>query len=153
VLILSVAELWLMKQVTLPAAVAPSPADQRKTVMVIDDSLTVRTVTERHLRKHGIEVVQAKDGVEALEKLRDLHPDVMLVDIEMPRMDGYELTSRVRENPDTAHIPIIIITSRAGAKHKQKAMELGADRYLTKPYQEDVLMSEIDGVLAERRMH
>jgi len=154
VLILNVAELWLMKQVSLPAAVAvPSPADQRKTVMVIDDSLTVRTVTERHLRKHGIEVVQAKDGVEALEKLRDLHPDVMLVDIEMPRMDGYELTSRVRENPDTANIPIIIITSRAGAKHKQKAMELGADRYLTKPYQEDVLMSEIDGVLAERRMH
>jgi chemosensory pili system protein ChpA (sensor histidine kinase/response regulator) len=157
VLILDVADLWLMQQATLPtgigAAPEPAPAEQRRTVMVIDDSLTVRTVTERHLRKHGIEVVLAKDGVEALEKLRDLKPDVMLVDIEMPRMDGYELTSRVRENPDTAHIPIIIITSRAGAKHKQKAMDLGADRYLTKPYQEDVLMSEIEEVLAQRRVH
>jgi chemosensory pili system protein ChpA (sensor histidine kinase/response regulator) len=89
--------------------------------------------------------------VEAIEKLREGIPDVMLVDIEMPRMDGYELTSRVRSESLTRHIPIIIITSRAGAKHKQKAMELGANVYLTKPFQEEDLLAQIEPFLEDQR--
>jgi len=96
-------------------------------IMVVDDSLTVRKVTARNLARHGMEVMMAKDGLDALEQMEARLPDLMLVDIEMPRMDGYELTTQIRQNPDTEHIPIVIITSRAGSKHQEKAMALGAD--------------------------
>ncbi len=157
VLILDISELWVTKEAApLLGSVIEREADtvtRQRIVMVVDDSLTVRKVTDRHLRKHGIEVCLAKDGVDALEQLREVKPDVMLVDIEMPRMDGYELTSRMRSNPMTRHIPIIIITSRTGAKHKQKAMGLGANVYLTKPYQEEELVSTIEAVLDVRLLH
>ena len=153
VLILDLAGLWAVHAAAAPRPPAADDAPRPPVVMVVDDSLTVRTVTDRHLRKHGMEVVLAKDGVDALEQLRRVQPDVMLIDIEMPRMDGYELTTRLRADPATARLPIMIITSRAGAKHKQKAMELGADIYLTKPYQEDALMAEIEKLLAGRRLH
>ncbi len=117
------------------------------TVMVVDDSLTVRRVTERNLSKYGITTLLATDGVDAMEKLSDEVPDVMLVDIEMPRMDGFELTERVRDDPVYKDIPIIIITSRSGPKHRERAMELGATLYLTKPYQELELMNAINSVL------
>jgi len=117
------------------------------TVMVVDDSLTVRRVTERNLSKYGITTLLATDGVDALEKLSEEVPDVMLVDIEMPRMDGFELTERVRDDPVYRDIPIIIITSRSGPKHRDRAMELGATLYLTKPYQELELMNAINSVL------
>ncbi|MCK5359236.1 MAG: Hpt domain-containing protein, partial [Gammaproteobacteria bacterium] len=117
------------------------------TVMVVDDSLTVRRVTERNLSKYGITTLLATDGVDALEKLSNDVPDVMLVDIEMPRMDGFELTERVRDDPVYKNIPIIIITSRSGPKHRDKAMQLGATLYLTKPYQELELMNAINSVL------
>ena len=117
------------------------------TVMVVDDSLTVRRVTERNLTKYGITTLLATDGVDALEKLSEDVPDVMLVDIEMPRMDGFELTERVRDDPVYKDIPIIIITSRSGPKHREKAMQLGATLYLTKPYQELELMNAINSVL------
>ena len=118
------------------------------TIMVVDDSLTVRRVTERNLSKYKVDTVLATDGVDAMEKLAegDL-PDVMLVDIEMPRMNGYELTEQVRDDPHYKDIPIIIITSRSGAKHRNRAMELGATLYLTKPYQEQELMEAINSVL------
>jgi chemosensory pili system protein ChpA (sensor histidine kinase/response regulator) len=117
------------------------------TIMVVDDSLTVRRVTERNLSKYGINTILASDGVDALEKLSDEVPDAMLVDIEMPRMDGFELTERVRDDPVYRDIPIIIITSRSGPKHRDRAMELGATLYLTKPYQELELMNAINSVL------
>ena len=129
----------------------PEPAATehvRAVVMVVDDSITVRKVTQRHLQKRGIDVLLAKDGVEALELLRDQVPDVMLVDIEMPRMDGYELTSRVRSEARLKEIPIIMITSRAGDKHRDKAFALGVNAYMTKPYQEDELFAKISSLLS-----
>ncbi len=117
------------------------------TVMVVDDSLTVRRVTERNLSKYGITTILATDGIDAMERLSEGVPDVMLVDIEMPRMDGFELTERVRDDPVYKDIPIIIITSRSGPKHRDRAMELGATLYLTKPYQELELMNAINSVL------
>jgi len=113
----------------------------------VDDSITVRKVTQRHLQKRGIDVLLAKDGVDAVEQLRDQVPDVMLVDIEMPRMDGYELTSRVRSDSRLKQVPIIMITSRAGDKHRDKALALGVNEYMTKPYQEDELFARINSLL------
>ncbi|MFV1996768.1 MAG: Hpt domain-containing protein [Acidiferrobacterales bacterium] len=121
---------------------------RRPAIMVVDDSLTVRKVTSRGMQKHGMEVTVAKDGVDALEKLRgDRLPDVMLVDIEMPRMDGYELTGRIREDDRLKHIPIIMITSRAGEKHRKRAFDLGVNDYMSKPYQEDKLVEAIVSLL------
>ncbi|GGI20268.1 Hpt domain-containing protein [Oxalicibacterium faecigallinarum] len=114
-------------------------------VMVVDDSLTVRRVTQRLLTREGYQVVLAKDGVDALEHLQSVTPDVMLVDIEMPRMDGFDLTRNIRDDERTRAIPIIMITSRTAAKHRNFAMELGVNEYLGKPYQEDVLLELIAG--------
>jgi chemosensory pili system protein ChpA (sensor histidine kinase/response regulator) len=112
-------------------------------IMVVDDSLTVRRVTQRLLAREGYQVVLAKDGVDALEQLQAITPDVMLVDIEMPRMDGFDLTRNVRGDERTRHIPIIMITSRTATKHRNYAMELGVNEYLGKPYQEDDLLKSI----------
>jgi chemosensory pili system protein ChpA (sensor histidine kinase/response regulator) len=128
-------------------APAPVPVRRNAVVMVVDDSITVRKVTQRHLLKRGIDVLLAKDGVDAVEQLRDQVPDVMLVDIEMPRMDGYELTSRVRSDSRLKEVPIIMITSRAGEKHRDKAFALGVNEYMTKPYQEDELFARINSLL------
>jgi len=114
-------------------------------VMVVDDSLTVRRVTQRLLAREGYQVVLAKDGVDALEHLQSITPDVMLVDIEMPRMDGFDLTRNVRDDERTRGIPIIMITSRTAGKHRNFAMELGVNEYLGKPYQEDTLLKLIAG--------
>ena len=111
--------------------------------MVVDDSLTVRRVTQRLLSREGYQVVLAKDGVDALEHLQSITPDVMLVDIEMPRMDGFDLTRNVRDDERTRNIPIIMITSRTAAKHRNYALELGVNEYLGKPYQEDQLLGLI----------
>jgi len=126
---------------------APAAVRRNAIVMVVDDSITVRKVTQRHLVKRGIDVLLAKDGVDAIEQLRDQVPDVMLVDIEMPRMDGYELTSRVRSDSRLKQVPIIMITSRAGEKHRDKAFALGVNEYMTKPYQEDELFARINSLL------
>ena len=126
---------------------APAAVRRNAIVMVVDDSITVRKVTQRHLQKRGIDVLLAKDGVDAVEQLRDQVPDVMLVDIEMPRMDGYELTSRVRSDSRLKQVPIIMITSRAGEKHRDKAFALGVNEYMTKPYQEEELFARINSLL------
>ena len=114
-------------------------------VMVVDDSLTVRRVTQRFLVREGYQVVLAKDGVDALEQLQAITPDVMLVDIEMPRMDGFDLTRNIRDDERTRHIPIIMITSRTATKHRNYAMELGVNEYLGKPYQESELLRLVSG--------
>ena len=120
------------------------------TVMVVDDSITVRKVTSRLLERHNMQVLTAKDGVDAITVLQDARPDVMLLDIEMPRMDGYELARHIRNTLELAHIPIIMITSRTGEKHRQRAMELGVNRYLGKPYQETELLENIYALLGEK---
>jgi chemosensory pili system protein ChpA (sensor histidine kinase/response regulator) len=119
-------------------------------VMVVDDSLTVRRVTQRLLTREGYQVVLAKDGVDALEHLQSITPDVMLVDIEMPRMDGFDLTRNIRDDERTRAIPIIMITSRTAAKHRNFAMELGVNEYLGKPYQEDALLALIKGFIDKK---
>lgn len=118
-----------------------------KTVMVVDDSVTVRKVTSRFLEREGYEVVVAKDGVDAVTQLQDFVPDLMLLDIEMPRMDGFEVASRVRRSPRLQNIPIIMITSRTGDKHRDRAMSLGVNQYMGKPYQELQLLGEIEQLL------
>ncbi len=126
------------------------PAKQRRAcVMVVDDSLTVRRVTSRMLQRQNMEVLTAQDGIEALTLLEERRPDVILLDIEMPRMDGYELTRHIRRSDRLKDIPLIMITSRTGEKHRRYAMELGVDRYLGKPYQEADLIDEITSILAE----
>jgi chemosensory pili system protein ChpA (sensor histidine kinase/response regulator) len=156
VLIIDVAGLWyrddaIHLEERAVAAEPVKPARERPVIMVVDDSLTVRKVTSKHLQKRGMDVLVAKDGLDAVEQLRDHVPDLMLVDIEMPRMDGYELTTRVRGDARLKHIPIIMITSRAGGKHRQKAFELGVDQYMSKPYQEEELFNNIDTLLAQGR--
>ena len=119
-------------------------------VMVVDDSLTVRRVTQRLLERESYQVVLAKDGIDALEKLQSITPDIMLVDIEMPRMDGFDLTRNVRGDERTRHIPIIMITSRTAAKHRNYAIELGVDAYLGKPYRETDLLAEIHAFIERK---
>jgi len=118
-----------------------------KTIMVVDDSLTVRRVTQRLLEREGYRVLLAKDGVDALEQMQDHVPDMMLVDIEMPRMDGFDLTRNVRGDERLRHIPIIMITSRSADKHRNYALELGVNAYFGKPYQEEVLLDAMTGLL------
>lgn len=132
-------------EVRQPAAgdAAASRRNDRITVMVVDDSITVRKVTTRLLQQHGFEVVTAKDGVEALGKLEEYVPDMMLLDIEMPRMDGFELATHMRNDGRFRHIPITMITSRTGDKHRERAREIGVDHYLGKPYQENELLETI----------
>ncbi len=120
------------------------------TVMVVDDSLTVRRVTQRLLERNNYTVLLAKDGVDALRQLQDVTPDVMLVDIEMPRMDGYDLTRNVRSSPTTSSVPIIMITSRTAEKHRSMAFELGVNEYLGKPYQEDELIKLVRHYVGEK---
>ena len=129
---------------TTGAGVAVERAVEPPVVMVVDDSLTVRNVTSRFLQRHGFRVVTAKDGLDALQRLQDTVPHVMLVDIEMPRMDGFDLTKHVRSDPRTANVPIVMITSRLADKHRQHAMQLGVNVYLGKPYQEDELLAHIN---------
>jgi len=129
------------------AAGQGAPAPARRLIMVVDDSLTVRRVTQRLLEREGYRVLLAKDGVDALEQLQDVTPDLMLVDIEMPRMDGFDLTRNVRGDERTKAIPIIMITSRSADKHRNYALELGVNGYFGKPFQEPVLLAAIAGLL------
>ncbi|WP_266169706.1 Hpt domain-containing protein [Dyella subtropica] len=124
----------------------------RPLVMVVDDSITMRKVTGRVLERHEYEVSTAKDGVDAVEKLHDRVPDLMLLDIEMPRMDGFELATHMKADPRLRGVPIIMITSRTGDKHRQRAFDIGVDRYLGKPYQEAELLMQISEVLEQRAM-
>jgi len=123
--------------------VQPEQKDDRLLVMVVDDSLTVRKVTTRFLEREGMRVVTAKDGEDALKQLQDVTPDMMLLDIEMPKMDGYEVASTVKASIRWRDIPICMITSRTGDKHRRRALDMGVERYIGKPYQEAELLSII----------
>jgi chemosensory pili system protein ChpA (sensor histidine kinase/response regulator) len=153
VLILDIATL-IRARARAPEAPPPPPArpkeDERVFVMVVDDSITVRRVTERLLERNGMRVLTAKDGVDAVTLLQDHLPDIILLDIEMPRMDGYEVASHIRNDPRLKRIPIVMITSRVGDKHRARAIEVGVDQYLGKPYQESDLLTAISSLVAER---
>ncbi len=125
--------------------------DRRTFVLVVDDSITVRRVTQRLLERHGMRVLTAKDGIDALEILQEHVPDVILLDIEMPRMDGYELATRVRSDARLSDVPIIMITSRVSDKHRARAIEIGVNDYLGKPYQENQLLDAIEPLVNARR--
>lgn len=128
--------------------VQETPVEDRiPVVMVVDDSITVRKVTARLLQRHQFQVMTAKDGVDAITQLHDDIPDVMLLDIEMPRMDGFELATIIRHDERLKHLPIIMITSRTGEKHRERAEQIGVNRYLGKPYNEETLLGTIDEML------
>jgi chemosensory pili system protein ChpA (sensor histidine kinase/response regulator) len=95
----------------------------------------------------GWQATDAKDGLDALDKIAAVHPDVALVDIEMPRMNGYELLARIKSDPAMQHIPVVFLTSRAAAKHRERAAQLHVDGYLVKPYRENELIDELLRVL------
>ncbi len=152
-----VVEAELMKGVSLAETIAanmfdeggfvkedvPTLARTIPLVMVVDDSLTVRKITSRMLIREGFEVATAKDGVDGLQQLQDIQPDIILLDIEMPRMDGFEFARNVRADAKARDIPIIMITSRTADKHRNRAMELGVNEYMGKPYQEEQLLAMI----------
>ncbi|HEB58201.1 MAG TPA: response regulator [Gammaproteobacteria bacterium] len=135
----------------MPVAPTEEEAAEAKKplVMVVDDSITVRKVTTRLLERNDMEVVTAKDGVDALAQLQEVRPDIMLLDIEMPRMDGFELATNMRNDAELEHIPIIMITSRTGEKHRDRALSIGVNRYMGKPFQETDLIENISALLAE----
>ena len=119
----------------------------RRLIMIVDDSVTVRKVTSRLLERQGYDVVTAKDGVDAIEQLENVKPDLMLLDIEMPRMDGFEVTNLVRHHDVHQDLPIIMITSRTGEKHRERAFSLGVTHYMGKPFQEAELLSNVENLL------
>ena len=145
VVILDVAPL-VRRRAAQPRDVEPAAATvvhHVPLVMVVDDSVTMRKVTGRVLERHNFEVASARDGIDALERMADRVPDLMLLDIEMPRMDGYELATAMKADPRLRNVPIVMITSRTGEKHRQRAFEIGVERYLGKPYQENELVRNV----------
>jgi chemosensory pili system protein ChpA (sensor histidine kinase/response regulator) len=126
-----------------PIEVIPSADEGQRVALVVDDSITMRRVSQRLLERNGMRVLTARDGLQAIEVLRDHIPDVILLDVEMPRMDGYEFAAFVRNNAGTEEVPIIMITSRVSREHKARAIEIGVNDYLGKPYQESSLMEAV----------
>ena len=141
-------------QSAIPSMTAPvmTPVAALPTVMVVDDSLTVRKITSRLLTREGYQVVLAKDGVDALEQLLETVPDVILSDIEMPRMDGFDLVRNIRADKRLSAVPVIMITSRTAEKHRNYALEIGASHYLGKPYDEDELLRLIAGYIKAKQL-
>jgi chemosensory pili system protein ChpA (sensor histidine kinase/response regulator) len=133
--------------------IAATAVDTRPVVMVVDDSLTMRKVLGRLLEREGYQVVTAKDGMDALQTLQEMLPDIILTDIEMPRMDGFGLARNVRDDARTASIPLIVISSRTAEKHRNLAQEIGVNAYLGKPVHDDELIAEISQQLAHAVPH
>ena len=146
----------LIRQALLTGARPAPPMErvdiqQHKTLaMVVDDSITMRKVTTRVLENHDFEVITARDGVDATQQMQQRVPDVLLLDVEMPRMDGYQVAEHVRADARLRQIPIVMITSRAGKKHRARGMKAGANAYLSKPYKESELIKEVEKLLADR---
>jgi chemotaxis protein histidine kinase CheA/ActR/RegA family two-component response regulator len=138
------------KQSSAPGANPPVSTPQnplRKHVLVVDDSPSVRRVVSNMLKQHDWEVQMARDGVEALEMISRETPAAVLLDIEMPRMDGYELIATVRAQEQYRTLPLVVLTSRAAAKHQQRAVQLGANSYVVKPYQDEELLNTLNSLV------
>ena len=131
-----------------PVRSATEEASKQRHVLVVDDSVTVRKVTTRLLERRGYRVSVAKDGVEAVAALAGEKPDIMLLDIEMPRMDGFEVAVHVRNDSALQDLPVIMITSRTGDKHQARAKAIGVNRFLGKPFQEPELLAEIEALIS-----
>jgi chemosensory pili system protein ChpA (sensor histidine kinase/response regulator) len=132
---------------TEPIEVIPAADEGQLVALVVDDSITMRRVSQRLLERNGMRVLTARDGMQAIEVLRDHIPDIILLDVEMPRMDGYEFAAFVRNNTETEDVPIIMITSRVSEEHKAHAIELGVNDYLGKPYQESTLLDAVGNLV------
>jgi chemosensory pili system protein ChpA (sensor histidine kinase/response regulator) len=132
---------------------APTDERDRFSVMIVDDSLSVRRVVSNLIRSAGWLPLAARDGLDALEIIQQSTklPDLILVDIEMPRMDGYELMSTLRGNEIYQNIPLVVLTSRAGDKHRTKALGVGASEYIVKPYQDEMLIDTVRELVEEAR--
>lgn len=126
-----------------------TPKKKISTVLVVDDSVTIRTVTKNFLERHKYVVVTAKDGFDALEKLKSERPDIILLDVEMPRLDGFGFAEKIKGMPEYASIPIIMITFCAGEEQKMLAQKLGVNKFMSKPYQEPELLDSIENLLDE----
>lgn len=135
-------------KVVAPAHTVKSVSRGPRCVMVVDDSVTVRKVTSRLLERQGMDVLVAKDGIEAVAMLQEQRPDIMLLDIEMPRMDGFEVARQIRHDDRLSKLPIVMISSRTGEKHKEHASELGVNKFLGKPFQENELLATIDELVS-----
>ncbi|TCS43217.1 Hpt domain-containing protein [Reinekea marinisedimentorum] len=138
-----------------PVAALEAPDQERRKegpakIMVCDDSVTVRKVTSRLLERNGMDVMLAKHGADAINQMIEEIPDLILLDIEMPYMDGFEVASRVRHDERLKHVPIIMITSRTGSKHRERAISIGVNEYIGKPFQEGPLLETIDRLLSEQ---
>jgi chemosensory pili system protein ChpA (sensor histidine kinase/response regulator) len=138
-----------VQQPQLPVVAEP----QAPLVLVVDDSLTVRRVTQRLLVREGYRVTLAKDGLDALDKLSEELPSVVLSDIEMPRMDGFDLVRNMRSDARLAGLPVVMITSRIAQKHRDYASELGVQHYLGKPYSEEELLGLVAQYAREALVH
>ncbi len=134
-----------------PPAVA-EPAPERPLVLVVDDSLTVRRASQRLLERHGYAVALARDGLEALERLVERRPAALLLDIEMPRMDGFELLATLRADAGLCDLPVVMITSRIAGRHRERAQQLGVLGYLGKPFDEEALLALLDGLHGGARL-
>ena len=130
----------------------PAQVVQTPLVLVVDDSITVRRVTQRLLQREGYRVALAADGLQALDRLREERPVMVLSDIEMPRMDGFELVREIRADADLKDLPVVMITSRIADKHKEHAASLGVDHYLGKPYSDDVLLGLVRQYVLDHEM-
>jgi chemosensory pili system protein ChpA (sensor histidine kinase/response regulator) len=130
-----------------PSATAAIEETRVLTGLVVDDSITMRRVTQRLLERRGIRVHTARDGLDAIEVLREHDADFIVLDIEMPRMDGYQFATHVRNDPKLMEMPIIMVTSRSGEKHRARAIEIGVNDYLSKPYQESELVAAIEALV------
>jgi chemosensory pili system protein ChpA (sensor histidine kinase/response regulator) len=148
VVILDLLGLIRARRSSARSGLAGRPATGRlRSVLVVDDSVTVRKVTSRLLERQGLEVTVAKDGVEAVAALQERRPDIVLLDIEMPRMDGFEVLRHIRHDERLADLPVVMISSRTGAKHRDRAASLGVSRFLGKPFQEHQLLSTLEELL------
>lgn len=150
VVIIDPAALYRKYQISTPDSTEKVELDaieQATRVLVVDDSVTVRKVTSRLLVRQGYEVSAARDGVEAMNQLSEQRPDIILLDIEMPKMDGFEVASAIRNDPELKDLPIIMITSRTGEKHRNRAFGLGVNEYIGKPFQEGLLLETIEKLI------
>jgi chemosensory pili system protein ChpA (sensor histidine kinase/response regulator) len=137
--------LTALGQLPPPKVVSEKPPAPH--IMVVDDSLTVRRVSERLLTREGYQVSTAKDGVDAIQQMQDTLPDLIIADIEMPRMDGFELTKQLRSDARMKSIPIVVVSSRMAEKHRRHALDLGADAFFGKPYDEEDLLARVTELL------
>jgi chemosensory pili system protein ChpA (sensor histidine kinase/response regulator) len=147
IMILDAGTLVRVQKGSEPVAAPPLPVDRQLTALVVDDSITMRRVTQRLLERRGAKVLTARDGLDAITVMQEHEIDIILLDIEMPRMDGYQFATHVRNDAKARNVPIIMITSRSGEKHRAKAIEIGVNDYLSKPYQESQLVAAIESLL------